>query len=135
VKIGNGPCRSVRSETVDTSGPSASVTSYLPRNPPLGHFENKEVPTLIYFPTSYLSEGSLDLKPSTARKDEPSMDNSESVASRNSCSRTNDCTVCQISSSQRKSDILKLHKIPRTTTNSSGLPSKSQPKSPTGAQE
>jgi hypothetical protein len=42
---------------------------------------------------------------------------------------------CQISGSQRKAEVLKLHKILRKTTNASGLPSKNWPKSPKSMKE
>jgi hypothetical protein len=50
---------------------SQGLTSCLPRNFTLAHFENKEVPTFLHFPVCCLSRGNLDLKPSTARQTGP----------------------------------------------------------------
>jgi hypothetical protein len=156
-KTGNGLRVEVaRSETVDTLRPSASVTSRFPRDPPSAHFENKKVSKFLHFPIICLSLGNLDLKPSTARQTgpwwiipKPSVQETstyfylsmalqlfghgplqetptpESMTARN----------CHISDSQRKADVLKIHKILRKTTNSSCLASKNWPKSLTGAQE
>lgn len=84
---------------------TSSVGHNLPTHSPLALFE-MEVSTFLHFPISCLSQGNIDLKPSTAR-DRPLIDNSEPFGSRNSYSRINDCTNCQISGFERQTEVLK----------------------------
>jgi hypothetical protein len=102
-----------RSVTIDTSGPPASVTSCPPRDPPLVHFENKEVSTFLHFPISYLSQGNHDLKPSTARQTGPRWIIPKASGLRNFCTRINDCTNLSNLRFSKKTEVLKLHKILR----------------------
>jgi hypothetical protein len=42
-----------------------------PRDPPLAHFENKEVSTFLHFPVSYFSQGNPDMNRSTTQQPGP----------------------------------------------------------------
>jgi hypothetical protein len=85
-------------------------------------------------PTSHLSQGNLDLKRSTARQTGPWW-----IIPKGSVQVTSPelmtARTCQISGSEKKAEVSKLHKILRKTTNVSDLRSKNWPNSPTRVQE
>jgi hypothetical protein len=124
-----------RSETADTSEPPVSVTICLPRDPPLAHFENKEVSTILHFLISCLSQGNLDHKHWTARQTGPWWI-SRNVGLRNSYSRINDCTSLSNIRFSKKSGGLEISQnSSQKTMHASSLPSRKWPKWPTTVQE
>jgi hypothetical protein len=123
------------SETVDTSGSPASATSCLFRDPPFAHFENKQVQICLHFPVSYISQGNRDLKRSTALQTNPRWIIPKESVQETPTPELMTARTCQVSGSQRTAEDLKLHRILRKATNSSGLPSKNCSNLPTTVQE
>jgi hypothetical protein len=106
-KLGNGLSVEVaHSETANTSGPPASVTIRLRRGPPLAHFEN-----IFTFPNQLPFSGKSYTLNSTT--DRPSMDNPETSIQEAPTPELATARTCQISGSQRKTEVLKLHRILR----------------------
>jgi hypothetical protein len=90
----------------------------------LADFENKDVSTFLRFPISCSAQENLDLKSSTARQTGPRWIIPKALVQETPTPELMAARTCQMSGSERKDGVLKLHKILRKTTNASGLPGK-----------
>jgi hypothetical protein len=94
-----------------------------------------EVSTFLHFPINYIFREISTLSPRRHATDKPLMDIPKASVQETPTPELTTARTCQISSSQRKAEVLGLHKILRKMTNVPGLPSKNWPKSSTRVQQ